>query len=185
MAGAFLKAWERAVTIPGWLLRDEARLLFNLASTGPWCEVGSWKGRSSVILGSVGPGHAVDMFRDNPRAEYDRNTAGLPITVHHGRMEDMADRVPAGLRLLFLDADHSLDGTRAAFDLYAPKLAPHGIVVFHDALSGGDWPNPDLDYRNPPPGPPDNPWPGVREFTDTLDWRHLTDVGTCRAYANT
>lgn len=185
MAGSFLSVWERAVTVPGWLLEDEGRLLFDLA-TEPWCEVGSWKGRSSVILGSKAPGHAVDMFRDNPRREYDLNTEGLPITVHHGRLENMADRVPEGLGLLFLDADHSFEATRTAFNLYAPKLRPGGIVVFHDALPGpGVWPNADYDRRNPPPGPHDNPWPGVRKFTDTLDWRHVADAGTCRAYAST
>jgi hypothetical protein len=50
---AFEKDWNRIDKVPGWLFKDEARMLYRLAgkSKGPIYEIGSWKGRSSVCLG--------------------------------------------------------------------------------------------------------------------------------------
>jgi len=34
--------------------------------------------------------------------------------------------------LLFIDGDHSIDGCRADFELYAPRVAVGGYIIFHD-----------------------------------------------------
>ena len=42
-----------AMKIDGWLTEREARLLYDLAksATGPIIEIGSWRGRSTTVLG--------------------------------------------------------------------------------------------------------------------------------------
>lgn len=50
---SFEKDWARIDKVPGWLFKDEAKMLYRLASKckGQIYEIGSWKGRSSVCLG--------------------------------------------------------------------------------------------------------------------------------------
>jgi predicted O-methyltransferase YrrM len=38
------------------------------------------------------------------------------------------------LDLLFIDGDHTYDGVRADWEMYAPLVAPDGLVAFHDIL---------------------------------------------------
>lgn len=148
--------WAVADPIEGWYTQAEADLLYRLCD-GPWCEVGCWKGKSTVILAQTGhTGWAVDWFQGSPEHKagtrtHDEFTANLAayenVTVLNGRFGDMHGDVPA-LRFLHLDADHSFAATRQAWDLYAGKVAQGGHVVLHDAwspsggrkISGAPWP---------------------------------------------
>lgn len=166
--------WAKADRIPGWFKRDEADLLLRLTD-GPWCEVGCWQGRSTLILAETGePGYAVDWFCGSP--EHDPDTDTLDeflenigpyenVTVLSERFEDAAHIVPDGLRMLHLDADHSYDATRLAFDLYSPKVDVGGHVQFHDALGGG--------------------WPEVERFVNELDpavWLRVGEANLSAAF---
>ncbi len=142
--------WARIDKIPGWLTRTEAELLHDLAAT-PWCEIGSWAGRSANALAHNGPGYCVDHWNGSPlhslelNAEgvYEKflaNTKGLPVTALRGHYAERAADVPDGIRLLFIDHDHQTAPTREAWDLYSPKVAVGGHVVFHDAEPWGGWP---------------------------------------------
>lgn len=142
-----LLAWEKAKEIEGWYERMEAMML-HLLCDGPWCEVGAWKGRSTVMLAETGhPGFVVDHFIGSPEhepgtttlAEFEKNTKGYDLNVMVVPFEQGADSVPNGLRLLHLDGEHSYKATRRAFELYAPKVEHAGFVAFHDA-NGGGWP---------------------------------------------
>lgn len=137
---------------------------------GKWCEIGCWKGRSTLILAESGcEGWAIDWGKGSPehgrgvdnRKELATNLA-VYSNVHllHERFEDVADKVPDGLNLLHLDAEHSLGATVSAFELYRDKLATDGKLIVHDAF--------------PLVG---NPWPGVAEFAKTLDWPFVEAVG--------
>lgn len=42
----------------------------------------------------------------------------------------------APLDLLFVDGDHSYDGVRRDYDLYAPLVRPGGLIAFHDIVDG-------------------------------------------------
>ncbi len=53
------------------------------------------------------------------------------ISVHRGRASDMKHEVPA-LDLLFIDGDHSYEGTKADLLDYAPKIKAGGFLVLHD-----------------------------------------------------
>lgn len=146
MVGPLL-AWEKAKEIEGWYERMEAMTL-HLLCEGPWCEVGAWKGRSTVMLAETGhPGWVVDHFKGSPEhaegtdtlADFVANTEGYDLNVVIARLEDAVESVPRGLKLLHLDGDHSYESTKRAFELYAPKVEHTGFVAFHDA-NGGVWP---------------------------------------------
>ena len=36
------------------------------------------------------------------------------------------------LDFLFIDGDHSYDGVKADFEMYAPMVRPGGLIAFHD-----------------------------------------------------
>lgn len=153
-------------TVPGWLSPPEAEALARYAKA-PWCEVGTYCGKSAVVLAQSGPGFVVDTFCNEGRdthADFLHFTAGLPITVLKGDLRDMASQVPNKLEVLHLDADHSFDATKAAFRLYAHKLKVGGILFLHDA--------------NPFEG--QDAWPGVTQFAKQLDqarsWKRVEDV---------
>lgn len=141
------RVWDKADPIDGWLWRSEADLLWRLCD-GPWCEVGCWRGKSTVVLAETGhPGYAVDWFKGSPEHPDDTDTfrdfmdniAGYDhVAVLAMRFDEAAARVKP-VRLLHLDADHSLEATERAFELYAPKVKAGGHVVFHDG-AGGAWP---------------------------------------------
>ena len=138
--------WARAARCEGWYDRDEAELLFSLVD-GVWCEIGCWEGRSTTVLAETDrPGFAIDWFRGSPEsppgdtyAAFNRNLAGYKnVTVLPDRFENVHRSVPH-LNLLHLDGEHSYAATKAAFDLYAPKVRLGGHVAFHDA-EGGHYP---------------------------------------------
>lgn len=192
MAQPFQLAWGRASEIEGWLYEGEARLLWDLCSA-PWCEVGSHRGRSAVILASRDlPGWCVDWFLDreghlwNPdksreiQAELRSNLAPFGgVTVLAGRFQDLHEQVPDGLGFLHLDADHSFEGTKEAFDLYAPKVRRGGHLVIHDVWHESWHDNPSVKEHSP--------YPGVTRFVKEClladqEWEHLLDVERSAAF---
>jgi hypothetical protein len=165
--------WTKVEQIHGWLWREEADTLDDLNS-GEWCEVGCWQGRSTRVLAEKNPGWAVDWFQGSPEheagtdtyEEFMRNVGWHPnVTVVRSRFENAADHV-GRVDLLHLDADHSYDATKLAFDLYSPKVRIGGHVVFHDARGGG--------------------WPSVERFVAELKrrpgWAHVVNVGRAAAF---
>ena len=152
--------WQKVDRIPGWLSRQEADLLYELCQP-PWCEVGSWLGRSLNVLEKKGHGYAVESFQarpelshpDNTRENFRRYTEKANFTLLDGDFRDMAEQVPE-IAFLHLDADHSYQGTKEAFDLYAPKLRKGCFLVLHDVFTE----NPKLGHA----------WPGVYRFASEL-----------------
>jgi hypothetical protein len=162
--------WQQAERIQGWLGKEEAAFLFSLVD-GPWCEVGCWKGRSTVVLAQTRqPGWAVDHFHgtggEHPDgtdtyAEFMENIGPYTnVTVLPYKFQGAAAMVPDDLSLVFLDADHSYEETWQAFQLYSPKVERGGHVALHDAKGGG--------------------WPGVEEVVAELRtnraWQELPAV---------
>ena len=144
--------WARANAISGWLTRREGDLLYSLCRS-PWCELGSWAGRSAVILAARGPGTCVDWFREGNQPSHLEDNVPSTCTILHSDFRDAADLVEPGLRFLHLDADHSYAATKEAWDLYMPKLEPGGHVVIHDAWVYGTV---------------HNPWPECTMFVEEL-----------------
>lgn len=46
---------------------------------------------------------------------------------------DAFQDVPDNIDFIFVDGDHSFTGVKRDLDLYATKLAPDGVMAFHDA----------------------------------------------------
>jgi predicted O-methyltransferase YrrM len=147
--------------VEGHLTEQEARWLYAAAATcvaeGDIVEIGSFKGRSTIALargiqaGGRG-GRVVAVDPHSAPAETDPHLGGaassepeLRANLARSGVADLVDvRVAysqeagagwtAPIRLLWLDGDHTLDGVRADFDLWAPHLSEGGVLAMHDVL---------------------------------------------------
>lgn len=127
---------------------------------GDIVEIGSWQGRSTAFLARAcadadnGVVHAVDTFRGNPgtehlyavdgaldslEANFRRNIArvGLQdrVVTHAATSAEAAPSVrerTEGVRLIFIDGEHTFDAVANDLALYADLLLPGGLLVFDD-----------------------------------------------------
>jgi predicted O-methyltransferase YrrM len=138
---------------------DEAALLYRLArdaASGPVAEIGRFKGGSTFIFASALPDGVelwsydlhVALRADMPgerldaelRAALDRY--GLAHKVHLLVADSRIADPPSGpLELLFIDGDHTYEGTRADFERWSAFVRPGGHVLFHDAVDTGGYGN--------------------------------------------
>ena len=150
----FELAWATADPVPGWLTRDQGRLLFEEAAAAGagarLLEIGSHQGRSTVLLGRValasgGEVVAIDPFvegrlfggtptRERFRANLER--AGVAATVRP--VEEYSGRARRGwtedIDLLYIDGKH--DVWTFSDDLrWRAFLRPGASVLVHDAFS--------------------------------------------------
>jgi len=156
------EAWEAARKVPGFLMEQEARLLGTIAACVPAdgviVEIGSFKGKSTVMLGKVaahyglGPVVAIDPhnfnnaelqdFRVDAEAssflDFLRNidAAGVSgqVEVYRAYSTDVAREWTRPIRFLWIDGDHSYAGAKADFDGFSSFVNPLGVVALHDAL---------------------------------------------------
>lgn len=154
-------AWHEAQKVPGYLGEAEARFLGLLAACvpakGTIVEIGSFKGRSTVMLAKVashyglGPVMAIDPH--NSPILFDRQTdpeassyrdflaslqaAGVSdhVQPHVAPSADVAASWTAPIRLLWIDGDHSYQGAKKDLDGFLAHIAPNGVVAYHDALN--------------------------------------------------
>lgn len=153
-------AKTQAMNIPGWLTQKEGELLFRLAKActrrGVIVEIGSFKGRSTVLLGlGSKSGHKAKVYAIDPHTfDMDIDTLIIPKdnrgTLHdflrnikEASVEDIVvpvnklskdalNMVKGPLELLFIDGDHEYEAVKLDFLLWSPRLSPGGIVAFHD-----------------------------------------------------
>jgi predicted O-methyltransferase YrrM len=155
------EAWEKARNVPGHLGENEARFLGLLAACipieGAIVEIGSFKGRSTVMLAKVaahyGLGPVVAIDPHNSPILLDRH-ADPAVSSYYDFLEsiraaDLSNQVEPHLaystdvarswnrpiRLLWIDGDHSYEGAKKDLDGFVHHLVPLGVVVFHDALN--------------------------------------------------
>jgi predicted O-methyltransferase YrrM len=57
---------------------------------------------------------------------------------HDARTVDLVRKTTGGrpLDFLLIDGDHSYEGVKRDFELYAPLVAPGGYIAFHDIVPG-------------------------------------------------
>jgi predicted O-methyltransferase YrrM len=139
-----------------------ARASYSLPDEAIVVEVGSFLGKSSVVLGGArklrgsGRVHCVDPFdgsgdhfslpayraisRDSPltlreRFEASLRHAGLTswMVVHQGTAEAISSTWTQPIDMLFLDADQSPQGARSAYERFVPFLKPNGVLALHNS----------------------------------------------------
>jgi predicted O-methyltransferase YrrM len=138
---------------------DEAALLFRLArhaESGPFAEIGRFKGGSTFVFATALPDGVelwsydlhVALRPDMPGDRLDRELAdalaryGLDRKVHLLVADSRTvDPPPAPLELLFVDGDHSYEGARADFARWGELVRPGGHLLFHDAVDTGRYGN--------------------------------------------
>lgn len=152
--------------VPGFLGDNEARFLALLAACTPAdgliVEIGSFKGKSTVLLGSVaaqcGLGRIVAI---DPHTSPSPTDPGLPpgtssfeefsaalgsaklegqVEVHRTFSREVAKGWDRPIRLLWIDGEHTYKGAKEDFDMFSPFLASGGVVALHDALHAFEGP---------------------------------------------
>ena len=156
--------------IDGWLTENEAIALYDLACrltpTHPVIvEIGSWLGKSSVILakglqGKTNPilycidpfdaagdaGYAIlvearglqlkEQFIENVK----RNNVYDHIRILHGYSYDFAAGFSDEIDFLFIDGNHAYDSVMRDYTDWTPHLKTGGIIALHDV--GDNFPGP-------------------------------------------
>jgi predicted O-methyltransferase YrrM len=151
--------------IDGWLRVEEARTLYDLARGLPdrpvVVEIGSWQGKSSLVLGSAlrhkraAELHCIDPFNadgdDASRDNYSERATRLGGTLldrfranmaaadllqivrpRPGYSHDLVGEFRAPLDMVFIDGDHAYEAVLRDYRDWSPLLRPGGVLAFHD-----------------------------------------------------
>lgn len=171
---------------------DEAALLYRLArdaTTGPFAEIGRFKGGSTVVIATALPEGAelwsydlhVALRPDMSGEQLDRELDGAlqRLGVRHKVHLLVGDSrtvepPPDPLELLFVDGDHSYEGARADFGRWGELVREGGHLLFHDAVDTGGY---------------GNVYPGVARAVAEVDrdarWRRLPGAGSIAQFVKT
>jgi hypothetical protein len=159
----FQKVFDSLRDVNGWMTEDQARRLWDrataTASGQRIVEIGSFQGRSTVVLASAAPAgvgiFAIDPHGGNDRgpqeiegfveeAEGDHETflanlaaAGVSDRVTHLRkFSDRAlDDVPGTIELLYVDGAHRFVPASNDIKMWGAKVVDGGQLLVHDSFS--------------------------------------------------
>jgi predicted O-methyltransferase YrrM len=147
--------------VEGYLSPNEMRFLALLAACptaeGDVLEIGSFKGKSTIILAKAAALadenakiHAVDPMTapsetdpdlrgdETSYTDFQTNIKGRgvaeKIEFHHTFSYKLAETWTRPIRFLWIDGDHTYEGTKLDFDGFAPHLTDGAIVAIHDVL---------------------------------------------------
>jgi cephalosporin hydroxylase len=127
---------------------EAAQLLALIAPGDTVLEIGCDRGGMLWAYAQAGAGRVIGV--DLPAAGWGSGLACHPhsaeLVVGASHRPETRDAIRAklqadgaadgrGVDLLFIDADHTLDGVRRDWELYGPLVAPGGLVAFHDIFS--------------------------------------------------
>jgi len=159
----FAAAFEHAREVEGWLTEAQARRLWERAAAVPAgglaVEVGSFRGRSAIVIASALPDGA-RLVAIDPHAGSDRGpqeiaadaargdadhaaflanlaSAGVAERVQHVRAfsSEAFGRVDGEVDLLFVDGAHRFGPARADLVRWGARVRDGGVMLVHDSFS--------------------------------------------------
>ena len=158
----FDAAWEAVSGVEGWMSEGQGRALFAAAaacpSPGRIVEIGSFRGRSAIVLARAAAGAevvAIDPHAGNDRGpqeihgsasegESDNQAfranlerAGVADRVRHVRLpsQDALGSVEGGVDLLYIDGAHRLGPATDDIRRWGARVRPGGTMLVHDSFS--------------------------------------------------
>jgi predicted O-methyltransferase YrrM len=162
-APAFEEALATIRDVEGWLSDDQARVLWERALSVPpggrIVEIGSYRGRSAIVLARATAGAATVVAID-PHAGDDRGPQQIRGTAEEGAADNAAFRAnleragvdgavrhvrrPSGealgevdgpIDLLYVDGAHRFGPAREDVARWGARVRPGGTLLIHDAFS--------------------------------------------------
>ena len=159
---SFETALAAAEGVEGWLSDRQARRLFELAAavppSGRIVEIGSYRGRSAIVLANAAAGAevvAIDPHAGNDRgpreivgsaSEGDADNrafvanlarAGVTDRIKHVRLpsQDALGSVEGPIDLLYVDGAHRLGPATDDIRRWGARVRPGGTMLVHDSFS--------------------------------------------------
>jgi predicted O-methyltransferase YrrM len=149
--------------VEGWLTDDQARLLRDAAAAltppGRIVEIGSFRGRSTIVLATAAPA-GVEVIAIDPHAGTDRGPqeiettaatgdadherflanlehAGVRERVRHVRefSHDAHEAIDGEIDLLYVDGAHRYRPARDDIVSWGARVKPGGRMLIHDSFS--------------------------------------------------
>ena len=159
----FVDVLETIVDVEGWLSKEQARCLYNRAVALPQgsqvVEIGSFRGRSLIVLACAAPEDA-QLVAIDPHAGNDRgpkeirsnqklgdadnrvfkanlDRAGVAHRVTHIRKTstEASGDVNGDINLLYIDGAHRYRMARNDIVRYGNRVVTNGTMLVHDAFS--------------------------------------------------
>jgi predicted O-methyltransferase YrrM len=159
---AFADAWRAVDGVPGWMSDAQARRLWDrarlVASGGQIVEIGSYRGRSAIVL-AMASAPGVDVVAIDPHAGNDRGPqqldgsvdegeddyrafsanvarAGVADRVRHVRRasQDALGDVDGPIDLLYIDGAHRYRPARDDIEKWGARVADDGTLLIHDSF---------------------------------------------------
>ncbi len=159
----FAEAWDAVADVDGWMTHGQAEALYRAAAACPpggrIVEIGSFRGRSTVVLASAAA-EGVEIVAIDPHAGNDRGPqeidgfadaasedhevfnanlarAGVADRVRHVRAfsdaahGDVADPID----VLYIDGAHRYAPARQDIVEWGRRVGPGGTMLIHDSFS--------------------------------------------------
>ncbi len=159
----FDEALAQVREVQGWMSPDQAERLYRAAaatrSGDQIVEIGSFQGRSTIVLASAAPAEvpvvAIDPHAGNDRGPqeidgfaaeaesdheiFNRNLAEAGVADHVRHVRAFSDAAHASVEgdiaVLYIDGAHRYAPARADIRDWGARVAPGGTMLIHDSFS--------------------------------------------------